>query len=78
MDKEFVISYLKTRNYWWQTREIAPADKGIPRQEYIEKIRAIEKLVRDVAVFSTNRFSYKGLSERIHACIQLEPWNNRD
>jgi len=23
MDKEFVISYLKTRNYWWQTREVS-------------------------------------------------------
>jgi predicted AAA+ superfamily ATPase len=55
MDKEFVISYLKTRNYWWQTREVSPADKGIHRHEYIEKIRAIEKLERIVCLSGIRR-----------------------
>ena len=39
MDKVFVISYLKTRNYWWQTGEVSPADKGIVRHEYLDEIR---------------------------------------
>lgn len=25
MDKEFMISYLKKRNYWWETKNIAPS-----------------------------------------------------
>ena len=55
MDKEFVISYLKTRNYWWQTREVSPADKGIVRHEYLDKIRAIEKLERIVCLSGIRR-----------------------
>ena len=55
MDKEFVISYLKTRNYWWQTREVSPVDKGIVRHEYIDKIRAIEKLERIVCLSGIRR-----------------------
>ena len=46
MDREFVIDYLKTRNYWWRTGDVSQADKGIVRKEYIEKIREIENLER--------------------------------
>ncbi len=46
MDKEFVIDYLKTRNYWWRTGDVSQADKGIIRKKYIEKIQEIEDLER--------------------------------
>jgi len=35
MDKEFIISSLKKRNYWWQTGSINPADKVISRLDYL-------------------------------------------
>ncbi len=41
MDKEFIITYLKKRNYWWQTGSINPADKGIPRPDYLDEVRKI-------------------------------------
>jgi len=46
MDKEFIITYLKKRNYWWQTGSINPADKGIPRPDYLDEVRKIERLER--------------------------------
>jgi predicted AAA+ superfamily ATPase len=55
MDKEFVISYLKTRNYWWQTGEVSPADNGIVRHEYLDEIREIEKLERIICLSGIRR-----------------------
>ena len=55
MDKEFVIRYLKTRNYWWQTGEVSPADKGIVRHEYLDEIREIEKLERVICLSGIRR-----------------------
>ena len=33
-------------NYWWQTSSINPADKGIPRPDYLDEVRKIERLER--------------------------------
>ena len=38
MDKEFLISYLKKRNYWWQTKNIEEVDRGHIRQDYLDRI----------------------------------------
>ncbi|MDW7776417.1 MAG: ATP-binding protein [Methanosarcinales archaeon] len=46
MDKGFIITYIKKRNYWWQTGSINPADKGIQRPDYLEDITKIERLER--------------------------------
>ncbi|MHC1574667.1 MAG: hypothetical protein ACXQTY_02520 [Candidatus Methanogasteraceae archaeon] len=46
MDREFVIDYLKMRNYWWRTGDVSQVDKGIIRKEYIEKMQEIEDLER--------------------------------
>lgn len=55
MDREFVINYLKTRNYWWKTREVSQADKGIIREEYLEKIEEIEGLERIISLSGIRR-----------------------
>ena len=55
MDREFVINYLKTRNYWWQTREVSQADKGIIREEYLKKIEEIEGLERIISLSGIRR-----------------------
>jgi len=41
VDKEFIITYLKKRNYWWQTSSINPADKVIPIPGYLDEVRKI-------------------------------------
>lgn len=55
MDKEFVISYLKGRNYWWQTGAIDTIDKGITRHEYIIKIQETMGLERIICLSGIRR-----------------------
>jgi len=39
MDKEFLISYLKKRNYWWQTKNVTQSDRGTQRKDYLDRYR---------------------------------------
>ncbi|KPQ43497.1 MAG: hypothetical protein MPEBLZ_01879, partial [Candidatus Methanoperedens nitroreducens] len=55
MDKEFLISYLKKRNYWWQTKNVAPLDRGTERQDYIKKIQQSDKLERIICLSGIRR-----------------------
>ncbi|KCZ72183.1 putative ATPase (AAA+ superfamily) [Candidatus Methanoperedens nitroreducens] len=55
MDKEFLISYLKERNYWWQTKNVKPSDKGIPRSGYLDKIQESDKLERIICLSGIRR-----------------------
>lgn len=50
-----MISYLKKRNYWWQTKEVEPADKGNLRQDYLDKITESSKLERIVCLSGIRR-----------------------
>ncbi|KPQ41350.1 MAG: hypothetical protein MPEBLZ_04088, partial [Candidatus Methanoperedens nitroreducens] len=55
MDKEFLISYLKKRNYWWQTKIIAPSDRGTQRQNYLNKIQESDGLERIMCLSGIRR-----------------------
>jgi len=55
MDKEFLISYLKKRNYWWQTKNIAPSDRGTQRQDYLNKIIEADRLERIICLSGIRR-----------------------
>ncbi|MCZ7402664.1 MAG: ATP-binding protein [Candidatus Methanoperedens sp.] len=55
MDKEFLISYLKKRNYWWQTKKIAPSDKGTQRKDYLNKIKEADRLERIICLSGIRR-----------------------
>ncbi len=55
MDKEFIISYLQKRNYWWQTKSVEPVDKGNTRQEYLDKIIALSELERIICLSGIRR-----------------------
>ncbi len=55
MDKEFLISYLKERNYWWQTKNVTLSDKGILRSGYLDKIQESEKLERIICLSGIRR-----------------------
>jgi len=37
----FIITYLKKRNYRWQTSSINPADKVIPMPDYLDEVKKI-------------------------------------
>jgi len=50
MDREFIRNYLRSRNYWWQTGKIDPAEAGFPREEYLKEIESIFELERIVAL----------------------------
>ena len=54
MDKEFIIEYLKKRNYWWGTSKIDEDDKGIER-DYISDIEELLKLDRIVCLSGIRR-----------------------
>ncbi len=55
MDKEFLISYLKKRNYWWQTKNVALSDRGTERQDYLNKIQESDKLERIICLSGVRR-----------------------
>lgn len=55
MDKEFLISYLKKKNYWWQTKSVTDSDKGIERQDYLDKIEGASKLERILCLSGIRR-----------------------
>ena len=55
MDKEFLISYLKKRNYWWQTRNVTPEDRGTTRQTYLDKLQESGKLERIICISGIRR-----------------------
>jgi len=55
MDKEFTISYLQKRNYWWQTQSIRSVDSGVPRPEYLERIQDVSKLERIICLTGIRR-----------------------
>ncbi len=55
MDKEFLISYLKKRNYWWQTKNAAPQDMGMQRQDYLNKIQESDGLERIICLSGIRR-----------------------
>jgi uncharacterized protein len=55
MDKEFLISYLKKRNYWWLTKNIAPSDRGTQRHEYLNKIQESDGLERIICLSGIRR-----------------------
>jgi hypothetical protein len=50
VDKEFIITYLKRRNYWWQTGSINPADKVIPIPRYLDEVRKIGHLEKIICL----------------------------
>lgn len=55
MDKDFIISYLQNKNYWWKTKTIDDEDKGITRKEYINKIQDIFSLDRIICLSGIRR-----------------------
>jgi predicted AAA+ superfamily ATPase len=55
MDKEFLISYLKKRNYWWETKNVAPSDRGTQRQDYLNKIQESDRLERIICLSGIRR-----------------------
>jgi len=55
MDREFIRNYLRSRNYWWQTGKIDPAEAGFPREEYLKEIESIFELERIVALTGLRR-----------------------
>jgi len=55
MDKEFVISYLKKTNYWWNTKKIDEVDQGIKREEYLQTLQEDLKLERIVCITGIRR-----------------------
>ena len=55
MDKEFVITYLKKKNYWWDTTKIDEEDKGIERKECVEEILGNFKLERIICLTGIRR-----------------------
>jgi len=52
MDKEFIITYLKKRNYRWQTSSINPA---VPIPGYLDEVRKIERLERIICLTGIRR-----------------------
>jgi len=58
VDKEFIITCLKKRNYWWQTGSINPVDKGIPRPEYLDEVRKIGRLKRIICLTGIRQDHY--------------------
>jgi len=55
MDREFIITYLQKRNYWWQTGRVEPVDKGVRRSEYLNKIQDFSKLERIICLTGIRR-----------------------
>lgn len=55
MDKEFLISYLKKRNYWWQTKNVTKSDIGTQRKDYLDKIQETEGLERIICLSGIRR-----------------------
>ncbi len=55
MDKEFLISYLKKRNYWWQTKNVALSDRGTQRQDYLDRIQESDGLERIICLSGIRR-----------------------
>lgn len=55
MDKEFLISYLKKKNYWWQTKNVANSDKGMERRDYLDKMEGAGKLERIICLSGIRR-----------------------
>lgn len=58
MDREFIITYLKRKNYWWKTRLVEPVDKGTLRSEYIKKIRNYSGTLTIHLIFINIRIFY--------------------
>jgi len=58
MDKEFIITYLKKRNYRWQTSSINPADKVIPIPGYLDEVRKIGHLERIICLTGIRQDHY--------------------
>lgn len=54
MDKEFIISYLKKRNYWWKTSKIEEDDKGLKR-DYMSGIDEALELDRIICLSGIRR-----------------------
>ncbi len=55
MDKEFLISYLKKRNYWWETKNVELSDRGTQRQDYLDKIQESDNLERIICLSGIRR-----------------------
>lgn len=55
MHKEFLVSYLKKRNYWWEKKSITPMDRGNLRKEYLEKIEENRHLERIICLSGIRR-----------------------
>ena len=55
MDKEFIVTYLQKRNYWWKTGSVDLIDKGNIRQEYLDKIQDLSKLERIICLTGIRR-----------------------
>ena len=55
MEKEFVITYLKKKNYWWDTGKIDEMDKGIEREDYVEEILKTLDLERIICLTGIRR-----------------------
>ncbi len=55
MDREFIITYLKRKNYWWKSSSVESQDKGVPRSGYVSKIQDISKLDRIICLTGIRR-----------------------
>lgn len=55
MEKEFIIEYMKKKNYWWNTGKVERTDRGIEREEYIEKILENLKMDRIICLTGIRR-----------------------
>jgi len=55
MDKEFIITYIQEKNYWWKKATIEKEDKGIKRDNYIDRILKIIPLDRIICLSGIRR-----------------------
>lgn len=55
MDKEFIITYLQKKNYWWTSNTIDDQDKGRKREEYTKEILENFKLERIICLTGIRR-----------------------
>ncbi len=55
MDKEYLLSYLKKRNYWWHTKNVTQSDRGTQRKDYLDKIQETDGLERIICLSGIRR-----------------------